>query len=170
VSIQAVAWVLEHSEATLADRLVLIAIANHVHLAATHAWPGVDRIAAEARVDRATVYRSLSRLVALGELEVTRGGGRGNTNAYTLKGLQAATDKSRETVADCDTETVAQRNKTVASTQKNGRSSATQNRMNRNEPSRVHAHARPDLPPELSDDVKARGAEFFRALRRGEPA
>lgn len=171
MSIQAVAWVLEHSQATLADRLVLIAIANHVHPGGTHSWPGVDRIAAEARVDRATVYRSLARLVALGELEVARGGGRGNTNAYTLKGLQPATVKSPEKVADCDTETVAQRNKTVATTQKNGRSSATQNRMNRNEPSRVHARegrtGPPPLPPDLPPDVRARGAQWARTLRQG---
>jgi len=171
VSIQAVAWVLDHSMAEGHDRLVLIAIANHVHGGESYAWPSVARIAAEARVDRSTVYRSLHRLEAIGELVVTRGGGRGNTNSYTLKGLQPATVKSPETVAACDAETVAAGNKTVAQMQKNGRSSATQNRINRNEPthartSEVHNGPR-SMPPGLPADVRARGAQWARALRTG---
>lgn len=74
MSIQAVAWVLEHSPARLTDRLVLISIANHAGTSpvdgAWEAWPGVDTIALEAGLDRTrTVQESLARLIADGALE-----------------------------------------------------------------------------------------------------
>lgn len=135
MSIQALAWVLEHSEADGYDRLILLAIANHADAAGGVAWPSVARIATEARVDRATVYRAVQRLVELGELDVNRGGGRGRTNVYTLKRLPAATVRTSETVAAGD--------KTVAAGDKNGRSRATQTVSNRQEPFRARARTRP---------------------------
>ena len=168
MSIQAMAWVLEHSEADGHDRLVLLAIANHANADGAAAWPSVTRIAAEARVDRATVYRALHRLVEIGELEITPGGGRGVTNQYRLIQSPPATESESETVAAGD-KTVAPCDKTVAASTQNGRSSATQNRPNRPEPSRAGARAtHPTLPPPLPDDVRARGAEFFRGLRNGQ--
>lgn len=124
------AWVLERSESEGSDRLVLLAIANHADARGGLAFPSVRQLALEARVDRATVYRSLARLTSprceggLDELEVKSGGGRGHPNTYTLKGLQDATVKSRETVA----ERVAPCDETVASRHINGRTGATQNR------------------------------------------
>jgi hypothetical protein len=85
MSIQAVAWVLENSQSTGSERLVLIALANHYNQATEWSYPSVDLIADEARVSRATVFRCLERLVALGELEFTRRGpGRGRRNEYRL--------------------------------------------------------------------------------------
>jgi hypothetical protein len=74
VSVQAMAWVLEHSDAKGTDRLVLLSLANHAGKepvnGAWEAWPGVATIAREAGLDRPrTVQESLARLVAAGALE-----------------------------------------------------------------------------------------------------
>lgn len=73
MSIQAVGWVLEHSDTRMADRLVLLAIANHAGTSpvdgAWEAWPGVDLIAAEARLAPRIVQVALARLEADGVLE-----------------------------------------------------------------------------------------------------
>lgn len=88
MSVQAIAWVLEESRAEGFDRLVLLAIANHVDGREWQAWPSVAQIAHEARVSRRTVFRCLLELKALGELEVTEGGhGRGQTNLYRIPRL-----------------------------------------------------------------------------------
>jgi DNA-binding MarR family transcriptional regulator len=92
VSIQAVAWVLDHSEATLADRLVLIAIANHVDGKGWNAWPAIGRIASEARVDRRTVFRAIETLETAGELTVERRTGRSSIYGITaIMGWQDVT-------------------------------------------------------------------------------
>jgi hypothetical protein len=107
VSIQAIAWVLEHSESKIADRLVLLAIANHADAHGCSAWPSVDQIAREARVGRSTVFECLARLVDLGELEIDRGGrGPRSTNSYriqmqgsgsqTLEGLEGSRSQTLE--------------------------------------------------------------------------
>lgn len=90
VSIQAMAWVLAHSKAEASHRLVLLAIANHADAQGAVAWPKVDLLAAEAHVSRRTVFRALEALVALGELEILSGKGRGSVNVYRLRGC--ATD------------------------------------------------------------------------------
>jgi len=68
VSFQAVCWVLEHSKTRLADRLVLLAIANHAGTSpvdgAWESWPGVTLIAREANLAPRVVQTSLSRLEA----------------------------------------------------------------------------------------------------------
>lgn len=114
MSIQAVAWVLENSESTGSDRLVFIAIANHIGPTGW-AWPSVPHIAKEARVDRATVFRALDTLEESGELAICRRPGKSNLYGVAAfhKGSQIAT------VADCDgsqiaTGGVASRNKGVA--------------------------------------------------------
>lgn len=90
MSIQAVAWVLEHSEATLADRLVLIAIANHADAKGWNAYPAVPLIAREARVDARTVYRAIEALEELGELTVNRRKGR--SSIYGISALMGCQD------------------------------------------------------------------------------
>lgn len=88
MSVQALSWVLEESKSKGTDRLVLIALANHLGYRNEEqgCWPSVRLIAHEAGgIDEQTVRRSLKRLEALGELVVTRSdGGRGNTNLYRL--------------------------------------------------------------------------------------
>lgn len=99
MSIQAMVWVLDHSESTLADRLVLLAIANHCDALGRNAWPSIDHIAAEARVHPATASRAVAALEALGELTVDRRVGRSSRYAITaLKGSQIAGGRG---VADC---------------------------------------------------------------------
>lgn len=83
MSIQAIAWVLEEAIAEMADRLVLLAIANHCDAHWT-CFPSIELIAAEARVSRRTVFRCIDSLVLSGELAVTRARGRGHRNSYQV--------------------------------------------------------------------------------------
>lgn len=113
MSIQAIAWVLENSTSELADRLVLLAIANHADAHGHNAWPSVDQIAKEARVSRSTVFRCLHRLSNLGEVTVTSGGhGPGSTNTYQIemegsefetlnKGVKGSQSETKR-VSNCD--------------------------------------------------------------------
>jgi len=71
VSIHVLSWVLTNSEATLGDRLVAIVLANHAHDDGDNAFASVETLAAEARVDRRTIQRSLRSLESLGEIEAT---------------------------------------------------------------------------------------------------
>ena len=48
------------------------------------AWPGINRLAQKTRLNKRTVYRLLSQLMAEGELEVSSGKGRRNTNHYRV--------------------------------------------------------------------------------------
>jgi hypothetical protein len=163
VSIQAVAWVLEHSEAKLADRLVLIAIANHADARGWNAWPSIEKIAEEAGVHDVTVWRSVKALEELAELAVERRPGR--PNRYRLPALDPLQSATGEGLQDARGGPPANRKKPLASRKK------PLNRMQGepSEPSRTVTRAgatHPALPPELPAETRARGAEFFRGLRR----
>lgn len=123
------AWVLEHSEATYADRLVLIAIANHAGPTGW-SWPAVPQIAREAGVDRATVFRAITMLEESGELTIRRRPGRASVYGLTavLKGSQIATG---EGVANCDGG--------VASARQRGRRLRPEPSVTITEPSRARA-------------------------------
>lgn len=84
MSVQALAWVLEHSQASGNARLVLIAIANHADAHGRNAWPSVTQISREARVSRSTVFRSLTDLTKLEELSIQSGSERGSSNFYEM--------------------------------------------------------------------------------------
>jgi len=84
MSIQAISWVLDHSESELGDRLVLISIASCANSDGEDAWPKVPKIARDSRLSERQVYRCLQNLVELGELKIDNGGGRGNRNIYSL--------------------------------------------------------------------------------------
>jgi DNA-binding transcriptional MocR family regulator len=90
MSIQAIAWVLDHSQAMGTDRLVLIALANHYNASTGECYPGQRQVAHEANVDQSTVARSVRRLIALGEVEATPGRGRATTK-YHLPWLASGT-------------------------------------------------------------------------------
>ncbi len=85
MSVQAISWVLENSQARLGDRCVLIAIANHADSRGNNAWPSVRTIAREARLSTRQVQHALKRLCQIGELEVQWGAGPHGTNRYCLK-------------------------------------------------------------------------------------
>lgn len=158
MSIQALAWVLQNSKAELTDRLVLIAIANHCD-AHWCCYPSIDMIAAEARVSRSSVLRSIKELVRLAELEVSPGGrGKGQRSTYRLAHYQG-----------CQDDTV-KLDFTVSSATSKGVTGDTHKPL-RNRTTRVRAAVEPPAwEPEgalqkLTQDEKARSQERLRALR-----
>lgn len=166
MSIQAVAWVLEHSQAKLADRLVLIAIANHADARGWNAWPSIGKIAEEAGVHDVTVWRSITALEQIGELTVQRRPGR--PSRYGLPALNPLQIATGEGLQDARGGPPANRKRPLASRKK------PLNRMQPepSEPSMNHRERAPEATaPALPADVRARGSEFFRTLRHGgDPA
>lgn len=158
MSIQAVAWVLEHSEATLADRLVLIAIANHCDGRGVNAWPAIDTVAKEARVDRRTVFRAIEALEEAGELTVKRRPGR--PNVYGITALTGWQDVTPQGMADC--------HPGVTSTPKRGGRMSPEPLRTVKEPVARASAAPVRLPNVLDEETRKRGAEFFKQLRKGE--
>lgn len=69
MSIQAVSYVLELSNAKLGDRCVLLSIANHADKYGEEAWPSIATMASEANVSERTVYTCLDNLAQQGEIE-----------------------------------------------------------------------------------------------------
>lgn len=84
MSIQAIAWVLEYSQATMGDRCVLLAIANHTDSRGTNAWPSVATIMREALVSEREVRYAIQRLKQMGELDVHYCAGPRGSNRYSL--------------------------------------------------------------------------------------
>lgn len=159
MSIQAVAWVLEQSESCYSDRLVMIAIANHIGPTGW-AWPSIEAIAHEARVDRSTVFRAIDTLVDIGELSVKKRPGKSNlygltamcdpSQSATPRGSQSATRGSHlhaEGVAICDPESLRTIKEPLA------RAGVREGPVSTPAP----------LPPEK----RREGAEFMRAIREG---
>lgn len=90
MSIQAVGWVLDHSPTKGAQRLCLLALANHANERG-EAWPSISRIAAEANVTEQTAKRTLADLAESGHIARTvnaapdsRMRGDRKTNLYVL--------------------------------------------------------------------------------------
>ena len=77
-------WVMESSQATLASRLVLLAIANHAKADGTDAWPSVATLAKEARISEVQTHRCIKRLQKIGELAIEIAAGPKGTNLYRL--------------------------------------------------------------------------------------
>lgn len=161
MSIQAVAWVLEQSEACYSDRLVLIAIANHVG-ATGWAWPSIEAIAHEAKVDRSTVFRALDALVDMGELVVRKRPGKSN-----LYGLAALCDPSQSATPQGSQSATSG----VASARPGGRNLQPRIIKNQKEPlARACVREEPVYAPTPIDPtVRKRGSEFMRAIREGMP-
>ena len=77
-------WVFSHSTAAGADRLLLLAIADHAGDDGGDAWPSVPTLARKTGVSERSVQRGISRLEAGGLLVVERGQGRRGTNLYRV--------------------------------------------------------------------------------------
>lgn len=76
MSVQAISWVLDHSETVGATRLVMIGIANHVD-ARGDGWAYVSEVLRAANCSEKSYYRAVDIAGEMGELEVDlRGGGR----------------------------------------------------------------------------------------------
>lgn len=90
MSIQAVAWVLRHSEARLGARLVLLSIANYADEDGGNSWPAVATIAKDARMSQRQVQRAVQTLEASGEIAIERGGGdHKHTHRYVILGMRS---------------------------------------------------------------------------------
>lgn len=86
MSVQALTWVLEHSEARLGARLVLIVLADHAHANGTNAFPSVETIAKEARMTSRAVHAALRRLEQDGDIGRT-GKRQSGTIVYAIPGV-----------------------------------------------------------------------------------
>lgn len=73
MTIERVGDVLRHSKAKGTEKVVLIGIANHDGDGG--AWPSIETLSKYANVDRRSIQRAISNLVAMGELEVIPQGG-----------------------------------------------------------------------------------------------
>lgn len=89
MSIQAVAWVLEHSESRGLARLVLISLANHVNDQG-ECWPSIRTVAREAGVGKSTAARCIGELAGLGELVVVESGDARRSARYRFTHLQVS--------------------------------------------------------------------------------
>ena len=90
MSVACMSWVFTHSTAAGADRLLLLAIADHAGDDGGDAWPSVPTLARKTGTSERTVQRGLSRLEAGGHLAVERCAGRGGTNRYRVLMAPAA--------------------------------------------------------------------------------
>lgn len=167
MSIQAVAWVLDRSEASGSHRLVLIAIANHIGPTGW-AWPSIPSIARESKVDERTVYRCMKTLEELGELTIERRPGKGSRYGLT------ALIQTVSPLTECHPSTTASPLTPRQGTPDTGVTRTIKNHQKTN--ARTPAHARPahdwntPLPTNISEDERKRGAEFMRNLRqKAEP-
>ncbi len=81
-------WVLEHSEARLSDRLVLLALANFAHDDGSMAFPAVATLAHKARLGRSTCQTSLRRLEKSGGIATVGIAQHGTTIYQVRMGVQ----------------------------------------------------------------------------------
>ena len=84
MSYKVTAWVLEHSEATLAARLVLLTMAERARDDGGSAFEAVETIARKSRIGESTARACLRRLEAEGRIEPT-GKTRYGTIIYRIK-------------------------------------------------------------------------------------
>ncbi|MDP9428494.1 MAG: helix-turn-helix domain-containing protein [Actinomycetota bacterium] len=80
MSVACMTWVFTHSSSAGADRLLLLAIADHAGNDGDDAWPSVPTLARKTGFSERSVQRGVARLEAGGHLAVERGDGRGGTN------------------------------------------------------------------------------------------
>jgi hypothetical protein len=105
VSVQAIAWVLEHSSADGYLRLVLLSVANHAKADGTGAWPSYETISKEAGISRRRAISCVQRLEQAGLLRVMKGAGpKGRTgrptNLYEVMGLAGNGDAETPSSSD----------------------------------------------------------------------
>lgn len=94
MSVQAITYVLDHSEAAGSDRLVLIALANHACSEKAECWPSVRLLAREARCSERTVQYALRELEHAGRIRRQKAKGPQGTTRWRLV-FDAATEADR---------------------------------------------------------------------------
>lgn len=90
MSVHVLSWVFQHSEAEASERLVLLVLANFADDKGL-SWPGIPRIAREARLSERQVQRCLRNLEKAGSIVTHVNGAPDNrqpdnrrTNAYRI--------------------------------------------------------------------------------------
>jgi hypothetical protein len=84
MSVKAMSWVWEHSGATGAARLVLLALADHAGADGGDAFPSVARLAERTKLTERGVRKALRCLVDSAEIVVEHGSGPRGTNRYRM--------------------------------------------------------------------------------------
>lgn len=104
MSVQAISWVLDHSESRLGARCVLLSIANHAGPFGTGSWPSVKTIAKEARLSEREVQYAKAELKRIGELGEQIGAGPKGVNLYSLPKMGAKFAPGAQRIAEGCTE------------------------------------------------------------------
>jgi hypothetical protein len=99
MSVQAAAWVIEHSRHKGANLLCLLMIANHAHADGTGAYPSIATLARECRMSERQIKRIIPLLEKSGELTVAPDKGKRGAHLYTLP-LMPHGDKMSPTLRD----------------------------------------------------------------------
>jgi hypothetical protein len=92
--------VLRNSRATLGSRLVLLVLADYADEDGGSCWPSIKTIANESLLSERQVQYCLRNLEQLGEIEVSKGGGRRSNRYRVLMGRGAKSAPVRGEV-DC---------------------------------------------------------------------
>jgi biotin operon repressor len=97
MSDQSVSDVRAYSKSTGYAKFLLIIIASHTHYKAEYAYPSLETLAREVTLSKPAIIKLIKSLEALGELEVLRGHGRGQSNRYRITiAHEAHSDRSDE--------------------------------------------------------------------------
>lgn len=92
MSYQAVEAVMQRSQTTGSERLLLMVIATHADAETMTAYLGETTLCKETNMKERNFHYTLAKLKQSGELKCVTGGGRGRANTYTLT-LPPASDK-----------------------------------------------------------------------------
>lgn len=84
MSVQAISWVIDHSQQKGGAFAVLLMIANHAHSDGNGAFPSFDTLARESRMSYRQVTRIVPLLAKSGELIVLKGEGPRGVNLYSF--------------------------------------------------------------------------------------
>lgn len=148
MSIQAVAWVLEHSKSKGTARLVLIALANRVGREDGECWPSMRTVASDAGVaSPSTVKDAVERLEALGEVIILEKGNARRSGKYRLP---FAVANGRSGGCSPPEHPGARPANAASSPERTQRSAQTE--QNRNEPSGTKRRAVAERPAALVKD------------------
>ena len=74
----------QHSQQSGTALVLMLAIADHANDDGFMAWPSISSLARKARTSERQVYRLVSQLTEVGELEVRRRAGPHGTNLYRV--------------------------------------------------------------------------------------
>lgn len=85
MSVKAMNWVWEHSEAAGNNRLTLLAIADRCNDEGEDAWPSIASLMAKTRLSESTVRRCIQSLAKSKELDVELKAGPNGTNKYRIR-------------------------------------------------------------------------------------